>query len=63
MPDLQTILENLRDNVGAELARYIAGTQNPVLNGDNVEITAEDVFNILAKAKTRQAAGLPGSAE
>jgi hypothetical protein len=63
MPNLQTILESFRDGIGADLARLLASGQNSDLSIDEAAITAEDVFNILAKAKTRRAEGLPGSAE
>jgi len=62
MRTLQTILENLRDGIGSGLVRYVAGDQNPGLDSDDAGITAEDVLNILARAKARQTEGLPGSA-
>ena len=62
MRTLQTILESLRDGIGSDLVRYVAGDQNPDLDSDDAGITAEDVLNILARAKARQTEGLPGSA-
>ena len=63
MRTMQTILESLRDGIGADLARFASGDQYPDPDSENAEITAEDVFNILARAKMQQAEGLPASAE
>jgi hypothetical protein len=63
MRTMQTILESLRDGIGADLTRFVSGDQGPDLDSKNAEITAEDVFNILARAKMRQAEGLPAGAE
>ncbi|MGA7326048.1 MAG: hypothetical protein WBX25_16575 [Rhodomicrobium sp.] len=63
MHTIQTILESLRDGIGADLTRFVSGDQEPDVDSKNAEINAEDVFNILARAKMRQAEGLPASAE
>jgi hypothetical protein len=63
MHTIQTILESLRDGVGADLARFVSGDRKPALDSNNVEINAEDVFNILARAKMRNAEGRPATAE
>ena len=63
MRTLQTILESLRGGIGADLVKYVAGDQNPDLDGDDAGITTDDVLDILARAKARQTEGLPGSAD
>ena len=63
MRTLQTILESLRDGIGTDLLKHVAGDQNPDLDSDDAGITAEDVLNILARAKAQQTEGLPGSVD
>jgi hypothetical protein len=63
MRTLQTIVENLRDTIGTDLARYVIGDQDSAPVSDDLTITAEDVLNILARAKARQTKELSGSAE
>jgi hypothetical protein len=62
MQALQDILGSLRDGIGADLARYVAGDQYD-LDRDDTKITAEDVFAILARAKAQRIEEHPASAE
>jgi hypothetical protein len=65
MRNLQTILESLREGIGADLARFVGGDLNSDFDSDdaNAGITGEDIFAILARAKTGQTEALPARAE
>jgi hypothetical protein len=63
MRTTRTILGSLCDGIRVGLATRLSGDQAPDPESENAEITAEDVFNILTRAKMRQAEGLPASVE